>query len=178
MRIERLSKKDKQPLKYLLQNSEKTPIEQKTDTGEIEYIDIDGEMIPVETGLYDVGQGEEPNEGEATSYIVCFEGNIAFSGGETELREYGVDSSDYDAVLLMSKDAVPITETSFIWYESEPRYKDGLLVDMDGDSITDSNGNKMVALADRVDVSSADYHVAKVIPSLGICRYLLKKVTN
>lgn len=173
MRIERLSQKDKQSLKYLLQNNTKTPVNQESETGEIEYIEIDGDLIPVETGTYDIGQGEESSAEEATSYIVCFDGNIAFSGGETELREYGVDSADYDAVLIMPKGSIPIKETSLIWYESEPRYKDGTLVD-----ITGNENDGMVALTGTVDVSSADYHVSKVIPSLGITRYLLKKVTN
>ena len=178
MRIERLSQKDVQTLKYLLQNNEKTPVERTDEAGEIEYIEIDGEMVPVETGSYDIGQGEESNE-EATEYIVCFEGNIAFSGGETEAREYGIDSGDYDSVLVMPKDSIPITETSFIWHKSEPKYKDGELVDFDNAFATVAGkAGRMYEISKAVDTSTADFHVVKVIPSLGITRYLLKKVVH
>jgi hypothetical protein len=178
MRIERLSQKDKQSLKYMLQNNTKTPVNQKSETGEIEYIEIDGEMIPVETGIYDIGQGEESEE-EVTDYIVCFDGNIAFSSGEVEMREFGVDSGDYDSVLIMPKDSIPITETSLIWHESEPKYIDGSLVDFDGAfTVVKGLTGKRFEINKRVDTSSADYHVVKVIPSGGIKRYLLKKVVH
>ena len=179
MRIERLSLKNKQKMSYLLQNNTKTAVlEKEDDSGNTKYIEIDGEMVPVETGTYEIGQGEESEQGEATDNIVEFEGNISFSGGETDLREYGVDSSDYDAILVMPKGALPLTETSLIWYQSEPKYLDGRLVFGDDENVTDDEGNGITAQTSVVDTTTADFHVSKVIPSLGVCRYLLKAVIH
>lgn len=180
MRMERQSKQDLQSLKYMLQNSVKTAVKEVDTQGNVEYITVDGVQIPLETGAYDVGQGEEPEQGEATkSVIVCFDGNIAFSGGESDLREYGVDSSDYDAVLIMPKGSIPVIETSYIWHDSEPKYKDGTDVVFDDDECTvDSYGHKSFGFEKAIDTASADFRVTKVVPSLGIKRYLLKKVVH
>jgi len=163
MRVERLALKDAQKLKYLLQTNEKTPVNETDATGETEYIEVDGELVPLETGEYEIGhtqKGDNPPKDE----IVEFLGNLAFSGdtyffsGGTVSKEYGIDDSDYDAVLCMPKDNVPITETSYIWYKSEVEYEDEEQT--------------------RVNTSSADYRVVKIVPSLGFDRYLLRKVIN
>lgn len=158
MRIERSSLKDLQEMKYLLQTNTKIPVDSKDSSGDVEYIEIDGESVPVETGFYDVGHEQDAQSGGLVDKIVDFAGNISFSGGESYLEEYGINSSDYDAVLVMPKDSLPITETSYIWYNSEVQYTD--------DEHT------------RVDISSADFSVVKVIPSLGFKRYLLKAVIH
>lgn len=157
MRIERLSLQDKQEMKYLVQTNTRTAVPEQSD-GEIEYIEIDGVSVPLETGYYEIGHETTTSSTETVDNIVDFIGNITFSGGETHLEEFGVNSSDYDAILVMPKDSLPITETSYIWYDSDVVYED------DDDT--------------RVDTSSADFKVVKVIPSLGIKRYLLKKVVN
>ena len=51
---------------------------------------------------------------------VAFEGNIAFSGGDVDRTEFGVDVARYEAILVMDKGEIPITETSLLWYQSEP----------------------------------------------------------
>ena len=110
------------------------------------YIDSDGNRIPVSTG-----------ESELRYALPkVFEGNIAMSGGESEAVEFGVDKSDYSAVLIVDKEELPIDETSLIWFESEP--------------VGGSEGN--------IDASSSDYTVTKIIPSLNGVRYLLKKVVK
>lgn len=183
MRIERLSLKDAQKLKYLLQTNEKTPVNETDATGETEYIEIDGELVPVETGYYEIGH-EQDDSDPPQDKIVEFLGNLAFSGdtyffsGGTVSKEYGIDDSDYDAVLCMPKNSIPITETSYIWYKSEPVYEDGNLVDSNSQTVTDSNGNTVTMLTGRVDTSSADYRVVKIVPSLGFDRYLLRAVIH
>lgn len=162
MRIERLSLKDKQKMKFLVQTNDKSPVTEKDEIGDVEYISIDGELVPLETGEYRIGHEQE--EGGSSDQVVEFLGNISFSGdsyfhsGGTVSKEYGIDDSDYDAVLVVPKDSLPITETSYIWYDSEVCYED--------------------AGQTRVDVTSADYRVVKIVPSLGICRYLLKAVVH
>lgn len=110
------------------------------------YIDSDGNRIPVSTGESEM-RYSVPKE---------FKGNIAMSGGESEAVEFGVNKSDYSAVLLVDREELPIDETSLIWFESEP---------VDGSDET-------------INVSDADYTVTKIIPSLNGVRYLLKKVVK
>ena len=110
------------------------------------YEDEDGNRIPIDTGETTIGY-ENPVE---------FYGNIALSGGESEAKEFGIDVSAYDSVLVMNKSALPIDETSLIWFESEPQYN------ADG----------------TVDGKSADYTVVKVSPSLNVDKYVLKKVVK
>ena len=110
------------------------------------YIDSDGNRIPVSTGESEM-RYSVPKD---------FKGNIAMSGGESEAVEFGVNKSDYSAVLVVDKEELPIDETSLIWFESEP-----------------VGGSE-----ENVDASSADYTVTKIIPSLNGVRYLLKKVVK
>ena len=110
------------------------------------YIDSDGNRIPVSTGESEM-RYSVPRD---------FKGNIAMSGGESEAVEFGVNKSDYSAVLVVDKEELPIDETSLIWFESEPAGGSG----------------------ENIDASSADYAVTKIIPSLNGVRYLLKKVVK
>ena len=139
--------KNKQDLKYALQVGE-VPIYERDEEGNIIYIDVDGQKVPVETGETEIGY-DKP---------VDFRGNIAMSGGEAEAKSFGVDISEYDAVLLMEKDRIPIDETSLIWHMSEVKYAD--------------EQNTIV------DKKSADYTVKRVQPSLNFTRYLLKRVVK
>lgn len=139
--------KNKQDLKYALQIGE-VPIYERDEEGNIIYIEIDGQKVPVETGETEIGY----------SNPVEFMGNIAMSGGEAEAKSFGVDISEYDAVLLMEKGRIPIDETSLIWHTSEVKYID-----------------KQNTIVDR---KSADYTVKRVQPSLNFTRYLLKRIVK
>lgn len=110
------------------------------------YIDSDGNRIPVSTGESEM-RYSVPRD---------FKGNIAMSGGESEAVEFGVNKSDYSAVLVADKEELPIDETSLIWFESEPP----------------------AGSEEDIDAASADYTVTKIIPSLNGVRYLLKKVVK
>ena len=117
------------------------------------YEDEDGNTIPLDTGETKLVYGE-PKE---------FDGNIAMSGGEAEAVEFGVSTTDYEAVLLLSKgekdkegNVIVLKETSLVWFESEPK--------------KDAEGN--------ADEFSADYRVVKPSPSLNTVRYVLKKVVK
>ena len=117
-----------------------------SDGNKIYYLDDDGNRIPTETG-------ENRNVYENP---VEFYGNIAMSGGESEAVEYGLDMSQYSAVLIVSKGSIPITETSRIWHTTEPAM------------------NKY----GTVDEFSADYTVVKVSPSLNYDKYILQRVNK
>ena len=118
-----------------------------------EYTDEDGNTYPIDTGETKLVYGEP----------VEFYGNIAMSGGESEAVEFGISTSDYEAVLLLSKGAkdkkgnvIQLKETSLVWFETEPK--------------KDENG--------YTDEFSADYRVVKPSPSLNTVRYVLKKVVK
>lgn len=110
------------------------------------YIDDDGNEYPLDTGETKLVYGEP----------IRFDGNIAMSGGEAEAREFGLNLADYEAVLIMDKNTLPITETSLIWHNTEPT--------------EDSEGN--------TDEYSADYRIVKISPSLNFDKYVLKKVVK
>lgn len=143
----RLLRKNKQKMKYSLQIGE-VPIYERDEDGNIIYIEIDGQKVPVETGETEIGYSDP----------VEFMGNIAMSGGEAEAKSFGVDISEYDAILLMEKDRIPINETSLIWHTSEVQYTD--------------EQNTVV------DRKSADYSIKRVQPSLNFTRYLLKRIVK
>ena len=143
----RLLEKNKQNLKYALQVGE-IPIYERDEDGNIVYIEIDGQRVPVETGETEIGYANP----------IDFRGNIAMSGGEAEAKSFGVDISEYDAILLMEKDRIPIDETSLLWHTSEVKYVD--------------EQNTVV------DRKSADYSIKRVQPSLNFTRYLLKRIVK
>lgn len=143
----RLLRKNMQPMKYSLQDG-RVPIYERDENGDIVYIEVDGEKIPVETGEYETGY----------SAPVDFMGNISMSGGEAEAKEFGMDIGDFDAVIVLEKDAVPLTETSIIWRTSPVKYKD------EQNTIVDSK--------------SADYAVKRVSPSLNFTKVLLQRIVK
>lgn len=137
-------KKNQQRLQYATY-SDQIKIYERDENGNIVYIDVDGEQVPVII-----------SEQAGYNNPVSFYANIAMSGGESEAREYGVNSSDYEAVLVTTEKSLPIDELSLIWHTSEPKFNfDGM-----------------------VDGDSADYSVLAVKPSVNGLKVLLKKITK
>ena len=99
----RTLRKNKQTIYYALK-SDRMAIS-STDT-----ITVDGETVYVDEGDYEISY-ESPIE---------FLGNISFSGGDSTDVEFGLDMSAYDAIIVTNVKAIPITETSLIWFETEP----------------------------------------------------------
>lgn len=169
---------NKQRLKYALQNGS-VPVYETDDNGNIIYYeDSDGNRIPMETGETTAGYSKP----------VVFFGNIAMSGGEIKDQEYGLSVADYDAVLIMAKDEIPITETSRIWFESEVGYKQRLfnykdiLKDSKGNDILDSNGRQIISMngssTEIVDGDTADFRVLAIKPSLNTVKYVLGRINK
>lgn len=140
----RTLRKNKQTIYYANQ-TELVPIYEKDENGEIKYIEIDGVKIPVETGKYEMSYGK----------AIDIDGNITMSGDESNETEYGIDSSGYDAVLILDKNEADISETSVVWFESDVKYKD--------------------IEKTSTDPNSADYKVLKKVPSLNGLKYILGK---
>lgn len=110
---------------------------------------VDNSTVPPTTYYEKIGHTKE-----GYSAPVEFYGNIAFNkSGEAETTEFGVSLAEYEADVTVSKDLLPIDETSLIWVHTP-------LIDGDGYAVG----------------SDADYKVLKVKPSLSICKYLLAKV--
>lgn len=135
-------------LMFYANQTEKVPIYELDEDGNIVYIEVDDVMVPVETGDYEYRYGN----------VKELYGNIAMSGGESDEEEYGISKSEYDAVLVLDKNAADISETTLIWFESPVSYEDT------GKTI--------------IDAYSADYKVLAPKPSLNSAKYILGKVTK
>lgn len=129
----RTLKKNKQIVYYALK------IEKQAEKSE-ETIIVDGEEVSIDEGDY----------GISYTAPVDFKANISFSSGDTQDVEFGLDISGYDAIIVYDLNAYPITETSLIWYETEPP--------------TVAN-----------DGSTADYEVVAVRNSLNQTKVILKR---
>lgn len=111
-----------------------------------EYTDDDGNTYPLDTGETKIGYSEP----------IEFFGNISMSGGESEAVEFGVDLSQYEAVVIIPKHYINVTETSLIWADAEPQ--------------KDIGGN--------TDEYSADYRIVKISKSLNFDKLVLQKVVK
>lgn len=110
----RTLRKNKQPMKYSLQNAE-IPIYQTDEDGNILYYeDGEGNKIPLETGETEIGFSEP----------VSFLANINNKLDEVAWREYGIDNSTNYAQIVASKNVLPLKAGSIIWKKSEVGYKD------------------------------------------------------
>lgn len=144
----RTLKKNKQTLYYANQIGT-NPIYKLDEDGNVQYyVDSDGNKYPLETGEYEAVYGP----------AIEIEGNIAMSGGESRIAEYGVDVSDYDAILILDKNTAVLSETSCIWHESEVVY--------------------IGSTYDNADAKSADYRVKKLSPSLNQDKYILERIVK
>lgn len=141
--------KNKQKMWYAIFKGEE-PEYELDENGQkiIDYRDEDGNIYYRETG----------NKIPTYFEPVSFYGNISMSGGEVNTQEYGIDVSGYDAIVVLDKGQIPIEETSLVWYESEPTYKD-----------TDKT---------IVDGNKADYKVLAIKPSLNQLKTLLGRIVK
>lgn len=142
--------RNKQTL-YLSNQSNKVPVYERDAYGNIKTMIIDGKLVRIETGDYELGY----------SNPIKIKGNISSTGGsESTTVDFGIDISGYDAVLVGVENLgnAKISETSLIWFESEVKYKDL------GHTI--------------IDPDSADYRVTKLSPSLNEDRYLLNRIVK
>lgn len=167
---------NKRKLFYALQIGDVPVYETDADGNIIYYESSDGNMIPILTGETSVGYGSP----------VEFFGNLSMSGGEIRDEEYGLSVSDYDAILIMQKNEIPITETSRIWADSkiEKKYEmseNDILKDSKGENILDLRKNQIVTvnklgLGTVTDGDTADFRIVAIKPSLNTVKYVLKRI--
>ena len=84
--------------------------------------------------------------------------NISYQASETVAQEFGVNIADYDAIIVYDRKQYPLTETSLIWFESEPMYLD--------------ENNTII------NEKSADYKVVSVRNTLNESKAILKHLTK
>ena len=144
----RLLSKNMQNLKYSIEDGVRTIYEyDENGNPKIAYTDEEGNVYYVEAGI-------------AVNWTIPkdFFASISQSGGEAEAREFGMSISDYDAVIVVENDTVPLVEGSRIWHTSKVSYQD--------------------LLHTIVEEKSADYIVFKVNKSLNFTKYVLKAVVK
>lgn len=130
---------------YYSTYSESAPVYERDENGDIVYINIGGEQVPIETGEYESGY----------SLPLEFKANISPAKGNADQEVFGLNL-DYTKSICVTDMSLPISETSKIWYETEPVIKtDGM-----------------------VDIDSADYSVVQVARSLNSIMYAVKKLQN
>lgn len=100
------------------------PIYETDDEGNIRYIEVDGELVPVETGEYEPGY----------SMPVEFKANISGKLNDVIVRAFGADSSDNHAQIVADKGVLPFKIGTRIWLRSKVEYKDEAKTIVDGDS--------------------------------------------
>lgn len=108
---------NKQEMKYSRQG-EKVTIYDRDENGEIKYIEMDGERIPVvlrETTGY-----SEP---------VLFSANISNKLSEVLVKEFGIDDSSSYCQIVTDKGYLPIKAGDVIWKKSEVGRDDDGFVD-------------------------------------------------
>lgn len=116
----RQMQKNKQKMYYALAYAEQVPVYETDDEGNIIYEDVDGVLVPKETGIWETPYHEP----------VVFYGNINSGNvGYAIARAYGISTGNFDAVLCMRKGELPLEVTTLIWYDKEPKYRQDGSVD-------------------------------------------------
>lgn len=129
---------------YYATYSNEIKLYQRDENGNIVYMDIDGIQEPIEIGTK-----------AGYNNPVSFYANISAAKGTSDSEVFGV-SLDYTKTISACDMTLPISETSLIWYETEPRYN--------------AEGT--------VDSSSADYAVVAIARSLNNVVYAIKKLAK
>jgi len=114
---------------------------QRDENGNIKYVLVNGKNRPIEKVV--------PAH---FSNPIMFEASINEGGKQADVVEFGIDTGSYTAVLTSPKGLFNITETSLIWRETTPTFKDGY-----------------------VDDSTADYNVVKKTTSQLYDRFMIAK---
>ena len=131
------------------------------DGNEFFYEDMDGNKIPMFAD-----SGTETLYGEPVNFMA----SIAMSGGEAESVEYGLSITEYEAVAIVQRGTVPLTEGSLIWFQSEPEYisEEPIHILVNDEEISGKFAKR----------TSADFFVKKIVPSQHFDKYILGAVNK
>ena len=148
----RTVRRNKQPMKYALYLGSVDIVATDYQGNPQSYTDDEGNKFYMVTGekrdIYDTP--------------VEFDANFSTSGGEAQEQEYGLDISQYDAVILYSLNAYPIVDGTLIWKDGEVKY--------DGDTMYYTKDMHTLIEVHSPVKTSADYVVKKVGNSLNYTR--------
>ena len=109
----RVVKRNKQKMFYALYSGSQTVYERDED-GNIIYIEVDGEQVPVEIGTMEASYSEP----------VEFCANIASNLSQVRMASWGVDQSSIYSEITCDKGYLPIDIGTIIWRESTITYED------------------------------------------------------
>lgn len=131
------------------------------DGNEFFYEDTDGNKIPMFAD-----SGTETLYGEPVNFMA----SIAMSGGEAESVEYGLSITEYEAVAIVQRGTVPLTEGSLIWFQSKPEYisEEPIHILVNDEEISGKFAKR----------TSADFFVKKIVPSQHFDKYILGAVNK
>ena len=124
----------------------------------VSYVDEDGTVYYEETGEY------EPTYSTPKDFL----SNINMSGDDAIQKEYGLSTADYEAVLVLDNNAVPLVEGALIWHTSSIQSK------YDKETEIELENEKVLTTAPIAE--SADYRVIKISKSLNQTKVILKAV--
>lgn len=82
---------------------------------------------------------------------IPFDGTIKTGGRNVEYTEYGINTGEYDAIMVLMGTSLPIKENTLIWVDIEPT---------------------------EVSEDTADYKVVRKTVALNTTRFVLKKVVS
>lgn len=115
---------NKQKMKYSKQG-EKVTIYDRDKNGNIKYIEVDGEKIPVVL-----------REAIGFSDPVPFSANISNKLSEVLVKEFGIDDSSSYCQIVTDKEYLPIKAGDIVWKKSDVgRDSDGLVDDKTADYV-------------------------------------------
>nr|DAH34162.1 MAG TPA: hypothetical protein [Caudoviricetes sp.] len=103
---------NKQKMLYSLPNG-RGPVYELDENGDVKYIVIDGESVPVITGETETAY-EEP---------VKFFANISNKLSEALMKEFGIDQSTNYVQIASDKGRLPLTVGSLVWKKSSVAHK-------------------------------------------------------
>lgn len=111
-------KKNKQPFHYATY-SEEIKVYQRDENGNIVYVEVDGEQIPIELGT--MAGYNEP---------VIFNANISAGKGSAQEEVFGT-GIDFTRTISTADLSCPIDELSLLWIDIPPAYLADGTVDPD-----------------------------------------------
>lgn len=115
---------NKQKMKYS-KHGEKVTIYDRDENGNIKYIEVDGEKIPVVL-----------REAIGFSDPVLFSANISNKLSEVLVKEFGIDDSSSYCQIVTNKGYLPIKAGDIVWKKSDVgRDSDGLVDDKTADYV-------------------------------------------
>lgn len=109
----RLSTKNKQYMWYS-KFSKATENYKRDEEGNIIYIEIDGEKVPVSLGTI------EPHYERPVKFTACIGSEL----NELQVRSYGVDQSGIYSTIVVPKKYVDVEANTLIWRENEIKWED------------------------------------------------------